>query len=131
MPGTKKLESASPDATVKPRARSATSDPKRLRLGAEPRTFLRDPAQWPTGRPKANAPRPLLYGLVIARKVAAWVAAEGMSVAGFAERAGMSRQAAYDLLGGKQLPDFYTIVRLEETLGQRLWPTEQELTAVR
>jgi len=43
----------------------------------------------------------------------------------------MSRQSAHDLLTGRQLPDFYTIVKLEQTIGQPLWPTAAELDAVK
>lgn len=99
----------------------------RTRLGQEPRSLVAEPDQWPDTRPLPDAPAAVAYGLVLGRKIAALLAAQGLTGAAFAREIGIARQTVHDILTGRTLPDLHTLVWIEQTYGVRIWPTPKEL----
>lgn len=86
-----------------------------------PRDYL-TAGTWPTGTLQPDAPTSARYGAVFAQRLQAALNTSDLSIRALEREAGVSRKTIERTLAGEVLPDFGAVARLEETLGQDLWP---------
>lgn len=89
---------------------------------------LRPPCEWylrgsfPFGQLQADAPLAVVAAVEVGRRLVSAVKASTMTVSDIVDAADIGRSTYYDLVGGKVFPDFITLVKLGEVLGEPLWP---------
>lgn len=97
---------------VMPTRRGVTGSPRDQLVAGE----------WPNG----DASGPAEVAQELARALTAALARQGRSVRQVARDADLQHTTVLALLHGERWPDFVTVVKLEEALGEGLWPRRFE-----
>jgi hypothetical protein len=97
------------------------------RLGKIPAAYVE--GAWDEGRFTDEATTAVRYVWLLSRRLA--VALEGRQKSAFANEVGVARSTIHDFLTGRTWPDVPTVARLEEVLGETLWPSLDDVQATR
>lgn len=88
---------------------------------AAPREYIAQ-GEWPDGGLDASAPVSARYAQAFVHRLRAALERKGLSLRAVEREAGVNRLTIDRVLAGETLPDFGAVARLEEWLGQDLWP---------
>ncbi|MFD4243719.1 helix-turn-helix domain-containing protein [Streptomyces sp. NPDC058525] len=97
--------------------------PGGTRRGKKPRDYT-VAGEWPYA--VMDSVRQAQVGQAVARALAEVMERRGMSANALATASGVNRQVISNVLAGTVWPDMFTLVSLEEALGEMLWPRHTE-----
>jgi ribosome-binding protein aMBF1 (putative translation factor) len=97
--------------------------PGGTKRGKKPRDYVLS-GRWPYA--VMDSVRQAQVGQAVARALSEAMKRAGLSANALAEASGVNRQVISNILAGAVWPDLFTLVSLEERLGQMLWPRHVE-----